>query len=566
MEKSKINNLFSFIIPVHNGAGFIAEAVQSVRAANLPACEIIVIDDGSTDDTAQVVASLGVRYVYQTQRGPAAARNRGFELAEGEIIGFLDADDWWSPPVLRQCLEILQTQTQYDIVQGLIQDVPAMSDVYPYINLGSAIYRRSAWEQVGGCDEELLFCEDYDWFLRAYENRVTKLRLNEVLLFRRLHAASMTHGKSIHDISLARAHHKAIKRRRAGNADAPLPPAFPTLTEYLGHPVQRDTTALLRHDLFGTPSASVPQLARRDSKTLDYDVDALLVFACVRNEALRLPFWLQHYRRLGAARFFVVDNASDDGTAEYLLEQADVYLWHTDAAHAAARSGADWLEFLLRQYGVGHWCVIADADELLYYADCETRPLHDLCAALEQANCQATVGVLLEMYSEKPLRETYYQRGQEFTAVCPYFDRRAWDYESANFYGHYQHHSYFGGMRQRVFGVPAEYQGNAARTFYCLNKTALLKYQPTMQLSAGWHWLRGARVAERAACVLHFKYFATLADASHAAPHTPIWNAQRGQYAAKLNTQNDLTLYDAVHSVRLESSRQLVELGIVREI
>ena len=263
-------NLLSVIIPVHNGADYLADAVRSVLAAELKACEIIVVDDCSTDSTANIAAAFGerVRYFYQSQRGPSAARNYGLRLARGNFVGFLDADDWWSPEVLRQALEILQTHPDYDIVQGLIQDLPPACDAYPYINLGSALFRREVWEKVGGCDEELLFCEDYDWFLRAYELRIPKLRLNETLLFRRLHAASLTHGKSVHEIGLARAHKKAITRRRKGHHNTPLPPAFPTLAEYIGQPAQRDTTALLRHDLFGVPPSQPPLLTRRDSRQL----------------------------------------------------------------------------------------------------------------------------------------------------------------------------------------------------------------------------------------------------------------------------------------------------------
>ena len=84
----------SCIVPVYNGARFLAEALESILAQSLPPDEIIVVDDGSTDDTPAVVAAYGtVDYVRQENRGPAAARNRGVTLARGDFLSFLDADD-----------------------------------------------------------------------------------------------------------------------------------------------------------------------------------------------------------------------------------------------------------------------------------------------------------------------------------------------------------------------------------------------------------------------------------------------------------------------------------------
>src|ERR1017187_10588057 len=91
------NPLVSVIIPAYNAAHFLPNAVASVRRQSYEPLEILIVDDGSRDDCARVAAELGetVRYVRQEQAGPAAARNRGLELAQGEFIGFLDADDEW---------------------------------------------------------------------------------------------------------------------------------------------------------------------------------------------------------------------------------------------------------------------------------------------------------------------------------------------------------------------------------------------------------------------------------------------------------------------------------------
>jgi glycosyltransferase involved in cell wall biosynthesis len=91
--------LVSVIIPTHNSARFIAEAVKGILAQTYRQREVIVVDDGSTDDTRSVLRAFGdqVRYVYQHNQGPAAARNAGIRMARGELVSFLDADDAWLP-------------------------------------------------------------------------------------------------------------------------------------------------------------------------------------------------------------------------------------------------------------------------------------------------------------------------------------------------------------------------------------------------------------------------------------------------------------------------------------
>lgn len=148
----------------------------------------------------------------------------------------------------------------------------------------------------------------------------------------------------------------------------------------------------------------------------------ILVFATVRNEAVRLPYFLDHYRRLGVRHFLFVDNGSTDGTQDYLQRQADVSLWSSSASYKKSRFGLDWLMWLLLRYGHGHWCLTLDADEILIYPYWETRDLAALTTWLDQTG-QTTFGtIMLDMYPKGPLQDSDYRPGDDPITSLGWFD------------------------------------------------------------------------------------------------------------------------------------------------
>ena len=149
---------------------------------------------------------------------------------------------------------------------------------------------------------------------------------------------------------------------------------------------------------------------------------AILAFVTVRNEGLRLPYFLAHHRKLGVDHFIIVDNSSDDGSRDWLAGQNDVSVWVTEHGYKQSRFGLDWLAWLQRRHGAGHWCLTLDADEILIYPYHESRDLRALTGRLEVMGLNSFGAMMLDMYPDGPLSEQNYQAGQNPVEVLPWFD------------------------------------------------------------------------------------------------------------------------------------------------
>jgi len=149
---------------------------------------------------------------------------------------------------------------------------------------------------------------------------------------------------------------------------------------------------------------------------------AILAAATVRNEATRLPHFLNHHRRLGVDHFLFVDNGSEDGTRAYLAEQEDVSLWSTRDSYRLSRFGVDWLTWLQIRHAHGHWCLTLDADEIFIYPYHETRDLRALAGWLERHGHESIGALMLDMYPKGPLAEQSYSPGDDPIRTLPWFD------------------------------------------------------------------------------------------------------------------------------------------------
>jgi len=204
--------LVSVIIPVHNGARYLRAALESVFAQTYRLFEVIVVDDGSTDDSGIIAQSFpDVRYIHQANQGVAAARNHGIEASRGEFLAFLDQDDLWTPEKLKLQINYLLshpgvgytlTQQQFFLDPGAT--LPAwfrkelLTSVHTGWVLGTLVVRRTAFEQVGNFATGYSAASDGDWFFRAKAAGIPMEVVPELLLLKRIHGSNESaHAKEI---------------------------------------------------------------------------------------------------------------------------------------------------------------------------------------------------------------------------------------------------------------------------------------------------------------------------------------------------------------------------------
>ena len=198
--------LVTCVIPVYNGERFLGAAIRSALGQTYTNLEVIVVDDGSTDGTAEVAQAFShrVKYLYQDNAGPAAARNRGIAEAEGEFLSFLDADDLWVADKLARQLARFRARPELSYSVGMVQNfwedevadeaerMSAHARARPiagYVTLTLLVPR--VWmERVGGFDTDLAHGDAADWFQRADRMGAVGELMDEVLGRRRLHGAN----------------------------------------------------------------------------------------------------------------------------------------------------------------------------------------------------------------------------------------------------------------------------------------------------------------------------------------------------------------------------------------
>ncbi len=248
------------------------------------------------------------------------------------------------------------------------------------------------------------------------------------------------------------------------------------------------------------------------NKTETIKPSDIIVFCTLRNEKVRLPFFLRYYRNLGVNHFIFVDNDSDDGSRQYLREQEDVSLWRTNGSYKRSRFGMDWLNWLMRRYGHGHWCLTVDPDEFLVYPFCDTRSLRALTDWLDASSIKSFGSMLLDMYPKGPIDAQPYSAGQDPFEIANWFDSGNYVIEKNKVFGNLWIQ---GGPRARAF-----FPDNPERA-PALNKIPLVKWNRNYTYVSSTHTLlpRGLNLiydewgGEKASgCLLHAKFLDTFTE------------------------------------------------------
>lgn len=213
-----MGKIVSVVIPTYNRANIIKDAIETVIAQTYQDFEIIIVDDGSTDNTKEIVQSYQddrIKYIYQTNSGkPSIARNKGIKEAKGDFIAFLDSDDLWHPQLLEKHINILSNnldigfttnwnsyisfdgdklnektclaQNQKDYIKFIL-----LNPDHAYPGPSGTVIRKICFEKIEPFDEKLDFCEDWDLFFRLAIH-YNMYNIKEFLTYVRMHNESFT--------------------------------------------------------------------------------------------------------------------------------------------------------------------------------------------------------------------------------------------------------------------------------------------------------------------------------------------------------------------------------------
>lgn len=230
--------MVSVVVPCYNHGRFLEATVQSVLDSDYKDVEIIIVDDGSKDNSADIAHDLvqlypNIRYVSQINGGPSKARNNGIERAKGQYILPLDADDLISTDYINKAVAVLDSRADVKVVYADAEKFGAVNKPWklkPYSSLAlamdnmiyvSALFRKSDWERVGGYTEaSVLVREDWEFWIKMLKNGGEVVKLPFVGFYYRIHSnsrrKSMSKDKKNAEIDYLNIHHAAFFRRQLG--------------------------------------------------------------------------------------------------------------------------------------------------------------------------------------------------------------------------------------------------------------------------------------------------------------------------------------------------------------
>jgi hypothetical protein len=284
-----------------------------------------------------------------------------------------------------------------------------------------------------------------------------------------------------------------------------------------------------------------------------------IVVSVMRDEHVRLGDFLRHYRALGIERFGIIDNGSQDDSANFLSRQPDVDLYQNLGPYNS-RLKVGWINRLIETYGRDRWFVCVDADEHIVFDGCESHRLPDLVKCAESLGFKRLRGMLVDMYRDGPLLSSVYPENTKLADSYPFFDREGYRERRVN-----ELISRTGGPRMRVFGRIDEMFGPE------LSKYPIFKLRPG-DFMVNSHHLWPYDLNFDMPCLLgmlHYKYIPTFASQlNRAIAEKNYWNEsfEYSVHLRALEIDPNLSFYEKTKSCRYVSANDLVSAGMIARI
>lgn len=231
-------------------------------------------------------------------------------------------------------------------------------------------------------------------------------------------------------------------------------------------------------------------LKRIDNNPLLTGANRVFLFCPIRDNVQCLPWFLDHYRKLGIERFFFIDNNSQDGTTEHLLQQPDVHLFWTEDNFKKAHAGMRWINELIGEYGEDNWCLFVDSDEALVFPEMEKKGLRHLLDYMDSHGHEAMFAFMLDMHPASLAGNPVFQSGDNPLAHSPYFCNEYREF--SDFRAPYR--CVKGGIREKLF-----------QTHEMLEKVPFTKGGKGVRY-LGNHNITPARMSDVTGILLHFNF------------------------------------------------------------
>ena len=272
----------------------------------------------------------------------------------------------------------------------------------------------------------------------------------------------------------------------------------------------------------------------RQLAKVDVPQFSFLLVTMVRDEALRLPYFFEYYKKFGVDRFLVLDHQSTDKTAEVIAAEPDAVRVEIEGNFAFKRA---WLQTAVSHLAKDRWCLVLDADEFIVWHGTETGSLKQLTDELDSEGAEAFACSLIDMYPESDVSQVGYCAGDNPLEYAPFFDK-------------------LGDTREKMFGVSP-----------LLTKVPLMRLRQGHYLTKGQHNVRNAVRSVRSGALLHFKFLQDFKGKIRTNPMIkkvdPQYNRELEAYKEKFDEGEDLILYNE-NSVRYQNFSQLLELGFAK--